>query len=72
MIHAHTYLPNLSYSNYIQGVPMGRMAELVASGEGYGGSSFEYLRNLIEILAGMGIAEPELENLFGAVKRIQA
>lgn len=72
IIHAHTYLPNLGYQNYIQGVPMGRVAELIASGAGYGGSSFDYLRNLIEILAGMGIAEPELESLFGTVKRIQA
>lgn len=71
LIHAHTYLPILNYTNYIHGIPMSRQAELIARGEGYGGSSFDYLRNLIEILAGMGIAEPELEKLFGEVRRIQ-
>lgn len=71
ILHAYTYLPILSYPNYIQGVPVTRQAELVASGEGYGGSSFDYLRNTLETLSRMGVAEPELERLFGEVQRIQ-
>ncbi len=71
ILHAHTYLPILSYTNYIQGVPFDRQAELIARGEGYGGSSFDYLRELIETLSGMGVAEPELERLLGEARRIQ-
>ena len=71
ILHAYAYLPILTYPNYIQGVPIDRQAELIAGGEGYGGSSFDYLRNLIEILSGMGVVEPELEKLFGEVRRVQ-
>jgi cation transport protein ChaC len=69
--HAYTFLPILSYSNYIWGVPMPRQAELVASGCGKTGTSFDYLRLVLEELARLQVAEPMLERLFAEACRCQ-
>jgi cation transport protein ChaC len=62
--HGWAYLPVLSYSNYIWGVPLSRQAELVARGCGQTGTSFDYLRLVLEELAKLRVCEPELERLF--------
>jgi cation transport protein ChaC len=62
-VHGWTYLPILTYSNYIGGVPPRRQAELVAQGAGKTGSAFDYLARLMEELARLGVQEPALEEL---------
>ena len=62
--HVWTYLPILSYSNYIWGVPIERQAELVARGCGKTGTSFDYLRLVLEELSLLQVREPSLELLF--------
>ena len=59
-----TYLPILTYSNYIPQVPMARQAELVAKGAGSVGTSYDYLRQLMEELDRMRLPEPTLQRLF--------
>lgn len=66
-----TYLPILTYSNYIGGVPLRRQAELVAIGRGGIGSSYDYLRLLMEELSVMEVAEPTLERLFRETNRVR-
>ena len=63
------YLPILSYSNYIWGVPIARQAELVARGCGKTGSSYDYLRLVLDELAALGVQEPTLERLFAEATR---
>jgi cation transport protein ChaC len=62
--HAWVFLPILTYCNYIWGVPLERQAELVAHGAGYTGTSFDYLRRLLDELARLRVVEPTLERLF--------
>ena len=69
--HAWAYLPILSYSNYIWGVPVERQAELVARGCGKTGTSFDYLRLVLEELARLRVSEPTLERLFALSRRCQ-
>ncbi len=69
--HAWAYLPILSYSNYIWGVPLERQAELVARGCGKTGTSFDYLRLVLEELARLRVSEPTLERLFALSQRCQ-
>lgn len=71
-INAWTYLPILTYCNYIWGVPAWRKAELVARGHGKTGTSLEYLRLMLQELARMDVAEPELERLLQEAQRLQA
>lgn len=66
--HVWTYLPILTYSNYIWGVPLERQAELVACGCGSTGTSFDYLRLLLDELGELGVSEPRLERLFAAAR----
>jgi glutathione-specific gamma-glutamylcyclotransferase len=70
--HAYTFLPILTYCNYIWGVPVERQAELVARGRGKTGTSFDYLRQVLEELARLRVAEPTLERLFAQAQRCQA
>lgn len=67
--HVWTYLPILTYSNYIWGVPLARQAELVASGCGKTGTSFDYLRRVLEELKHLQVREPTLERLFAEAQR---
>ena len=69
--HAWAYLPILSYSNYIWGVPVERQAELVARGCGKTGTSVDYLRLVLEELARLRVSEPSLERLFALSRRCQ-
>ena len=64
-----TFLPILTYSNYIPRVPLERQAELVAHGRGSIGSSFEYLHLLMEELQRMQVSEPTLERLYAEACR---
>lgn len=70
-INAWTYLPILTYSNCIWGVPTPRQAELVARGRGKIGSSYDYLRRMLDELAGMNVSEPMLEQLFQRVQQVR-
>jgi glutathione-specific gamma-glutamylcyclotransferase len=67
--HAFVYLPILSYCNYIWGVPVERQAELVARGRGKTGTSYDYLRLVLEELARLQVDEPTLERLFAEACR---
>ena len=71
-INAWTYLPILTYCNYIWGVPASRKAELVARGYGKTGTSLEYLRLMLAELSRMEVAEPELEHLLREAQRLRA
>ena len=64
VIHAHVYLPILSYPNYINGVPQWRQAELVAQARGRVGTSLDYLKTLLAELDQLGVTEPALERLY--------
>ncbi len=64
LVAAWTYVPILTYSNYIWGVSPARQAELVVRGCGKTGTSYDYLRLLLEELAELDISEPRLERLF--------
>jgi cation transport protein ChaC len=66
---AYVYLPILSYSNYIWGVPLARQAELVARGCGKTGTSYDYLRRVLEELQKLQVREPALERLFAEAGR---
>jgi len=66
---AFTYLPILSYSNYIWGVPLARQAELVARGCGSMGTSYDYLRRVLDELRHLQVSEPALERLFAEAER---
>jgi glutathione-specific gamma-glutamylcyclotransferase len=67
--HVWTYVPILTYSNYIWGVPLERQAELVARGCGKTGTSFDYLRQVLEELARIHVSEPTLERLYAEAQR---
>lgn len=66
-----TYLPILSYTNYIPGVPISRKAELVATGAGKTGTAYDYLRLMLEELAQLGVREPELQHLLAEARRLR-
>jgi glutathione-specific gamma-glutamylcyclotransferase len=67
--HASTYLPILTYSNYIWGVPLERQAELVARGCGKTGTALDYLSRVLEELQRLQVQEPALERLFAEATR---
>lgn len=71
VVNLLTYLPVHTYSNYIGGVPLSRQAELVAIGCGNVGTSYDYLRLLLEELQQMGVHEPSLERLFAAARELR-
>lgn len=70
-LNVWTYLPIISYTNYITGVPLSRKAELIAHGAGKTGSAYDYLRLMLEELEHMGVREPDLQRLLAEARRLR-
>ena len=70
---AWTYLPMVSYPNYV-GVmgDLAQMVELIIAGVGRRGSCHEYLRNLMNEVNGLGVEEPRLAALLEHVNQALA
>ena len=65
-----TYLPVITAPNYHGTMPIPKRAELVAQGCGKIGTSYEYLRLLMEELDKLNVREPALAELFEESRRL--
>jgi glutathione-specific gamma-glutamylcyclotransferase len=65
-----TYLPVLTAPNYDCTMPLAQRAALVAQGCGKIGTSYEYLRLLLEELDKLQVTEASLTELFAASRRL--
>lgn len=66
LVHTLTYLPILTAPNYDCCMPLDKRAVLVAQGRGKIGSSYDYLRLLIEELNKLNVTDAGLSELFAA------
>lgn len=71
MHHAWTYLPMRAYENYLGQHPVRETAEKIVTGRGETGTSYEYLKNLVDSLKEWKISEPEMVVLLDTVEKIQ-
>lgn len=71
ILPAHTYLPVQGHPTHVPGLPPGRMAALIASGEGESGTARDYLCQLLAALKGLGASEPEMEAMLARVRRLR-
>lgn len=71
-VHTLTYLPILTAPNYDCRMPLDKRAALVAQGRGKIGSSYEYLRLLLEELGKLNVADAGLSSLFAAACELGA
>jgi len=65
-IPSWTYLPVLTAPNYLAAMPLERRAELVAQGCGKIGTSYDYLKRLVEELGKLNVCDASLTELFDA------
>ncbi len=69
---AWVYLPEPSHPTYAPGLPERRIVELLATGVGMSGTATDYLRELLEALARLGVQEPGLRAILNKVERYRA
>ncbi len=51
---------------------MARIVALVATGRGESGTAYDYLRELVQRLEGLGVSEPALADVLRRVERRRA